>query len=60
MPKIDEMSMTNQLDQRELEKRGELAEQLIYSLLKEEDPSRVVQLGVLLSDEERSWFVEFL
>lgn len=52
--KFNEISTTNQLGQRESEKRDELMKQLISFPLKEEDPSRMAQLGALLSNEERS------
>lgn len=39
--KIDEAYAYDHLDQRELEKRGELVKQLISIPLKEEDPTKI-------------------
>lgn len=58
--KVNESLIAKQLDQRETKKWGEPAEQLIFLLLKDEDPSRVVQVGTLLLEEERNQLLGFL
>lgn len=57
--KDSETLTTNQLDQREPKKRGVLAEQLISFSLKD-DPSKMVQVNALVSEEERNRLLKFL
>lgn len=57
--KASKTPTTEQLDQREPDKRREPIEQLLSFLLKD-DPSKFVQVGALLSKEERNQLLEFL
>ena len=61
-PKIQksvEIPVAEQLDHREPEQRAEPAEELLSFSLKD-DPNRCIQIGSLLSEEERSRLLTFL
>lgn len=57
--KAIEVPIAEQLNQRELEKRAEPIEQLLSFLLRD-DPAKCVQIGSLLSEEEKGQLLDFL
>lgn len=59
VPKAGKVATTEQLDQRESEKRGEPAKLMLSFLLKE-DLAKLVQIEALLPMEERNWLLDFL
>lgn len=56
--KASEVPTTKQLDQRELEKRGETAKQLLFFLLRN-DLAKSMQVGALLLEKKRCQLLEF-
>ena len=55
----DTLSVDKQ-DQRENEERGEPAEQLVSISLKEDDPTKTIQIGLQLLDPECKQLVDLL
>ena len=56
--KLEDPLSVDKLDQRDSKKRGEPVEQPVSIPLREEDPTKIIQIGSLLSESEQNQLVD--